>query len=451
MKIQFLGATGTVTGSKYLLDGGDYRLLIDCGLFQGLKELRLKNWAEFPVPPNSVNTVILTHAHLDHSGFLPLLVKRGFRGKVLCTPATFDLCKILLPDSGKLQEEESGYANRKSYSKHHPALPLYTQEDAVKCLSYFHPLSFDKEVILSDKIRVEFTRAGHILGASLVTIRTPSFSLVFTGDLGRPNDLIMLPPEYIDKADYLVVESTYGDREHEEKDVVDELYNIIDRTFKRGGSVIIPAFSVGRSQVLLYALAKLKKSGRVGKMPVYLDSPMSINATEIFRQFPGEHRLSPEDCRATFEAVRYVREQEESKELDQKKDSMVIISASGMATGGRVLHHLKAFAPDSKNTILFTGFQAAGTRGATMLSGARTVKIHGEEIPIAAEVANINSFSAHSDRKETLQWLSHFKAAPRKTFITHGEPNSALALKEAIERNLHWTCYLPKYLETIEL
>jgi metallo-beta-lactamase family protein len=379
------------------------------------------------------------------------LIKQGFHGKIFCSPATYDLCKILLPDSGKLQEEEAEYANKHSFSKHHPALPLYTRGDAERAMGLFYPKEFDKEFSINDKFRIELSRAGHILGASLVKVKWGNESLVFTGDLGRPHDLVMLSPDFVENADYLVTESTYGDKKHDTSDTLLQLETIIQRTFQRGGSIVISAFSVGRSQTLLYALSLLKKEKRIPKIPIYLDSPMSIDVTEIFQKYQGEHRLSPESAKAACEVATPVRLQEESKSLDKVKAPMIILSASGMATGGRVLHHLKVFAPDPKNTLLFAGFQAAATRGADMVAGAKFIKIHGESIKVEAEVININTLSAHADQSEMLDWLSHFKSPPRQTFITHGEPEAAKAMKVAIESRFHWRCRIPKYLDSFDL
>jgi len=451
MRIQFLGATGTVTGSKYLVSAGAHRVLVDCGLFQGLKQLRLRNWDPPPVEPREVESVVLTHAHIDHSGYLPLFVKRGFTGRVYCTPATRDFCGILLPDSGHLQEEEAEYANRHSYSKHSPALPLYTRQDAEACLASFSPIDYDQEVNLGDGLRFRFLPAGHILGAAMIAMRCAEVSLLFTGDLGRPADPVIKAPALVTQADYLVLESTYGDRLHDSSDPKSKLGEIINRTAERGGTVIIPAFAVGRAQELMYYICLLKQERAIPDVPVFLDSPMAADVTQLFHRYQGEHRLTRSQCGAMSKVARIVNSVEESEWLNTRTLPMIIISASGMATGGRVLHHLRAFAPEPRNTILFTGFQAAGTRGAAMLAGAASVKIHGRYVPVRAEIAAISNLSAHADYAEILGWLAHFGRPPRQTFITHGEPVAADALRHRIEEQMHWSCLVPDYLETCEL
>ncbi|KYC29030.1 Beta-lactamase domain protein [Sterolibacterium denitrificans] len=451
MKIQFLGATNTVTGSKYLVTIGKRRLLVDCGLFQGLKMLRLRNWEPLPIDPRQIDAVILTHAHIDHSGYLPLLVRQGFRGPVHCTPATADLCGILLPDSGHLHEEEADYANRHGFSKHTPALPLYTEADARHCLKQLKPQAFDRDIELGDGISLRFSPAGHILGAACVRLHDGKRTLVFSGDLGRLDSPIMQPPAAIGTADYLVVESTYGDRLHEAGDPLDKLADIITRTTARQGAVIVPVFAVGRAQELMYYIHQLKSAGRIPDIPVYLNSPMAIRATQIFHHYAGEHRLGHKQCEAMLKSVRIVNSAEESRRLNTRSGPMIILAASGMATGGRVVHHLKAFAPWQRNTILFAGFQAAGTRGATILSGAESVKIHGEYVPIRAEVQNLSNLSAHADYAEILRWLDGFGQPPRRTFITHGEPIAADTLRRRIEEQKHWRCTVPDYREEYEL
>ena len=451
MKIKFLGATETVTGSKYLIESNGFKVLVDCGLFQGLKELRLRNWDKFPMDPTQINAVLLTHAHIDHSGYLPVLMKQGFNGPIYCTSGTKDLCHVLLPDAAKLQEEEAGYANRKGFSKHHPALPLFTVEDSERVLKQFKPIEFDREIDLTEDLKLKFTPSGHILGSAFATLKSQKITIVFSGDLGRPIDLIMKPPTFIENADYLLIESTYGDRTHPVENPVDQLAEVINRTVKRNGVVIIPAFSVGRSQSFLYAIHLLKSQKIIADTPVYLNSPMSINAMGIYCDHRAEHRLSPEQCHEMCNVAKYVRTTEDSKALNNKKGPMIIISASGMMTGGRVLHHLKAFAPDPRNTILLAGYQAAGTRGDSLFKGAKTLKMHGEQVPVNAEVASINGFSAHADQNEILGWLKHFSNAPKMTFITHGEPLSAKGLETKIQADLKWNTKIPKYLEEVEL
>jgi metallo-beta-lactamase family protein len=450
-KLSFLGGSGTVTGSKYLLELGDRRILVDCGLFQGFKQLRLRNWKPFPVDPGTIDAVLLTHAHIDHTGYLPLLVRNGFSGPVLCTQATRDLCEILLADSGYLQEKEADYANRAGFSKHKPALPLYTQEDAELAMRSFQPVPFDHKRDIAPDISGRFLPAGHILGAAIIELRVEDLTIVFSGDLGRPDSPTMVEPTPVGHADYLLVESTYGDRVHADEDPELALAEVIARTAARGGTLIIPAFAVGRTQILLYHLQRLKAAKRIPDIPIYLDSPMAMDATDIYRSHPGEHRLGAQQLRTAFRVARYVRSVEDSKALDQDPFPKIIISASGMATGGRVLHHLKHYAPGARNTVLFSGYQAGGTRGAAMLAGAATIKIHGGHIPVHAEVADLQMLSAHADSNEVMSWLGHFEAAPRMTFVVHGEPAPADALRHRIKEELDWPCSVPEHREEVEL
>lgn len=452
MKLKFLGATGTVTGSKYLLSTGSATILIDCGLFQGYKQLRLRNWEEFPVAPDSIDAVVLTHAHLDHSGYLPLLVREGFRGKIYCSEATFDLCKILLPDSGRLLEEEANHANRHSYSRHAPALALYTEQDALRALDYFHPVPFGQPQKVAPGLTAQLALGGHILGAAIVTLNDGERTLTFSGDLGRLHDAIMVEPSLIERTDYLVLESTYGNRSHDPADPAVLLGQTIRETAARGGVTVIPSFAVGRAQSLMYEIYRLKQRGEIPPLlPVYLNSPMAMDTTALYQKHRKLHRLSREECQAMCHAAKIVNSVEESIALNQKQMPMVIIAASGMATGGRVLHHLKAFAPDSRNTILFAGFQAGGTRGRAMLDGIDAIKIHGEYVPLRAQVRQIDNLSAHADANEILSWLGHFKQAPKQVFITHGEPDAADGLRHRIEETLHWPCRVPDYKEQVEL
>jgi metallo-beta-lactamase family protein len=450
-QITFYGGVGTVTGSKYLLENDRTRVLIDCGLFQGFKNLRLRNWAEFPVDPKTINAVILTHAHLDHSGYLPLLIKNGFKGPVICTHSTRDLCNILLPDSGFLQEKDADFANRKGFSKHKPALPLYTEKDAEHAMQAFRTVPFAKEYEVVKGLKVVFHQAGHILGAAIVDIELNGTRIVFSGDLGRPNSPTMLDPTPIEHADYLVVESTYGNRTHNEADPEEELAQVINRTCARGGTVLIPSFAVGRAQSLLYHLQRLSAANRIPRVPIYLDSPMAIDASELFCTHSQDHKLSVEQCRLMSGVAHYVRDSAESKTLNSDNTPKVIISASGMATGGRVLYHLSHLVTDARNTILFAGFQAGGTRGAALVGGAKEIKMHGQYLPVKAEVANLEMLSAHADANEILGWLKHFKSPPKTTFVTHGEPAAADALRRRIEEELKWQCRVPEYMGEVGL
>lgn len=451
MKIRFLGATGTVTGSKYLLESGKSRILLDCGLFQGLKKLRLKNRAPFPIDPGSIQAVALTHAHIDHSGYLPLLRKNGFSGPVYCTAGTKELCSLLLPDSGYLQEEEARFANKHGYSKHRPALPLYTQVDAQNCLAAFKTVPFREQITLAGPFTATFVPAGHILGSACVYISDGRHTIAFSGDLGRPENPVMRPPSPLEATDYLVLESTYGNRRHDPTDPKKLLQEVITRTVKRGGVVLIPSFAIGRAQTLLHLIAELKQEKAIPPVPVFLNSPMAINATEIFCRHANEHRLNEAQCRKMCEGVEFVRTVEASKALNQYHGPRIIISASGMATGGRILHHLKVFAPDPKNTILFTGFQAAGTRGEAMVNGVDSVKIHGQYYPVRAEIVSIHSLSAHADYVEIGQWLATAKQAPKRTFLTHGEPAASDALRRYLRDQLGWNFEIPEEGEEIPL
>lgn len=451
MKIQFLGATQTVTGSKYLIRTPHTNVLVDCGLFQGYKELRLRNWAPLPFDPKTLDHVLLTHAHIDHSGYLPLLVKQGFRGSILCSQATQDLCRILLPDSGYLQEEEARYANEKGHTRHRPALPLYTQLDAIECLKQFQTVAWDEPFKLHEDISACFHYAGHILGASLIRLVHQDVSVLFSGDLGRPHDPLMNPPKAPPESDYLVIEATYGDRLHEKKDPKQPLQDVINRTVKRGGMILIPAFAVGRTQTLLYYIQQLKQQNAIPDIPVFVDSPMATSATELFSRHATENRLSPQQCLDVCHVAHYVQSVEESIALDQETKPMILISASGMATGGRIVHHIKHRIADARNTLLFTGFQAGGTRGDRLVRGEKEIKLFGQMLPVNAEIVQLENASAHVDHEEMIAWLKQLKHPPKKIFITHGGKESAEALKQEIQQTFHWTCCVPSYLDEATL
>jgi metallo-beta-lactamase family protein len=451
MQLTFLGAAGTVTGSRYLVRTTTRQLLVDCGLFQGLKQLRLRNREPFAVPPAEIDAIILTHAHLDHSGFLPVLVRDGFRGPVYCTPATQALCGILLPDSGHLQEEEAAFANRHGYSKHRPALPLYTRADAERALETLRPVAFEQEHTPFDGVDFRYDHAGHIPGAGMVTLAADGQRIVFSGDLGRFDDPLLPAPAPLPAAEHLLVESTYGDRRHPNTDPLEELALVISRTLRRGGSVVIPAFAVGRTQLLLYYLHRLQSEQRIPSAPIFLDSPMAAGATRIFARGADGMRLDDDERAAVAGVAEVTASVEASKAIDRMSYPRIIVSASGMATGGRVLHHLKALAPDRRNTILLAGHQAAGTRGAQLRDGAAEIKIHGQYVPVNAEVAMLDGLSAHADYEEILAWLGAAPQAPRTTWVTHGEQTAADALRLRIEERLGWRCRVPEHRETVAL
>ena len=451
MKLAFLGAAGTVTGSRTLVTRDGKQLLVDCGLFQGYKNLRSMNWEEFPFDPKQLDAVVLTHAHLDHSGALPLLVKRGFRGPVFATPSTIEICGFLLPDSGRLQEEDAEYAGHRQRSKHQPALPLYTEEDAKKALRQLRPLPFDEQSDNIAGMQLRLRPAGHILGASSVELTAGETTVLFSGDLGRPDDLIMRAPSPIARADYIVTESTYGDRLHGALNAELLLGQVIQRTALRGGIVVIPAFAVGRAQALLYSIYRLKQRREIPDLPIYLNSPMAIDMTDIYHRYRAEHRLSAEECTGMAGVASMVRTPEDSRALVARRQPAVIVSASGMATGGRVLHHLKALAPDSRNAIVFAGFQAGGTRGGRIVAGERSIRIYGEDVAINAEIVSLSGMSAHADAGQIVQWLKTAPKAPKGIYLNHGEPAPADALRQRIERELGWTATVPRLGQTMEI
>jgi metallo-beta-lactamase family protein len=458
--VQFLGATGTVTGSRFLLDTPHARVLVDCGLFQGLKSLRLRNWAAFPVPPSTIDAVVLTHAHVDHSGYLPRLLRDGFRGPVYTTPGTHALCRIVLPDSGHLQEEDASYANRKGFSKHTPALPLYTEEDAFRALKDFSEVPFHTSVEVARGVQGIFRPAGHILGSAAVEFTltgSPSRRILVSGDLGRPSHPILRPPEPPGEADAVLIESTYGDRRHPSDHADAAFETAIARTAERGGTVVIPAFAVDRTEVLLLALRRLMREGRVPELPVYVDSPMALSALALYRMALSQ---GAPDVRSDFRGdgdpfdtghLVETRSVEQSKAIHERTSPSIIISASGMATGGRVLHHLAHFLPDPRNTIMLPGFQAEGTRGRSLLEGASALKIHGCYVPVRAKVLGLSLFSVHADQEELVAWLRRMPRAPDTVFVVHGEASASTALRERISADLGWTAVVPADLERVRL
>lgn len=451
MQMTFLGAAGTVTGSKYLLEHHGRHVLIDCGLFQGYKQLRLHNRDPFQIPVSDLDAIVLTHAHLDHSGYLPVLVRNGYCGPVYATAATCELVKILLLDSGRLQEEEAGFANKHGFSKHSPALPLYTEQDAMRALALLHPIELHHRIDIIPGLSILLRGAGHILGAATVEVVADGITLVCSGDLGRPNDPLMYAPETIEQADYLLVESTYGDRRHPGEAPEKQMAEVINRTALRHGITLVPSFAVGRAQLLMYYLYRLKQQRAIPDLPMYLNSPMATDVTHLYQRFRGEHRLSPEECDGMCRGTQFVRSTRESIDLDQQRTPAVIIAASGMATGGRVLHHLKALAPNPLNSLLMPGFQAGGTRGAQIVAGAESVRIHGQDIPIRAEVVAMQTLSAHADADEIIQWLRGFKRPPRHTYVVHGEPNASDVLRRRISLELGWSVSVPEYRDCVEL
>lgn len=446
-----LGGAGTVTGSKHLLQWGDDRILIDCGLFQGQKNLRELNWKPLPIEASSIDAVVLTHAHLDHCGYLPRLIREGFTGPIISTEATRDVAELILKDSAWLQEKDAAFLNRIKKTKHSPALPLYDSRDAQRAIDAFITYPFDQPFQTSNGATVRFRRAGHILGAATVDIQWGNRQVVFSGDLGKYDDPVMFDPEPVREADYVVIESTYGDRLHNISDASGTLAKVIEETTRRGGTVLIPSFAVGRAQTLLYYLWNLRRTGRLPDVPIYLDSPMAINASGLLNAHPHDHRLDPRTSQAVGKVATYTRHPEDSKRISRSNEPKIVISASGMATGGRILHHLKAFGPDRRHTILLVGFQAAGTRGRALLEGAQDIKIHGDWIPINAEVANLPGLSAHADAAGLMKWLSGFRQTPEKVFIVHGEAQAAETLRSRIDRNLSWEATVPQQNQVCKL
>ena len=449
--LQFLGAIDTVTGSRYLVDTGGTRILVDCGLFQGPKKLRERNWAAPGFDITRLDAVVLTHAHIDHSGYLPRLCKAGFTGRVYCTRGTADLLQLLLPDSGFLQEEEARHANKWGYARHHPALPLYTREDAERCLDQLAPVEFHQAFEPAHGIAAHYTRAGHIVGSGCLGLDIGGTKVTFSGDVGRPVDPIMKPPEPLEPTDFLVVESTYGDRRHSTQDIEDALAKVIVETAEKRGVIVVPAFAVGRAQHLMYLVARLRAAKRIPDIPVYLDSPMAIEATKLFCDHGEDHGLSERDCTIMCKVARYSRTSDDSKAIDRSSGSMIVISASGMATGGRVLHHLARFLPDQRTTVLLVGYQAAGTRGRSLVEGSEELKIHGQYVPVRARVVQLDGLSAHADYAEMIDWLRASKLAPRRVFVTHGEPTAADAMRRRIVDAFGWGAVVPEHGATVEL
>ena len=418
------------------------RLLVDCGLFQGLKNLRVRNWSPFAVPPASIDAVILTHAHIDHAGYLPLLARNGFTGPVYCTAATRELCSILLPDSARLQEEDADFANRHRFSRHAPALPLYSMRDVESALQLFRDVPFDQALSLFPDVQLVLRKAGHILGAASVLLSGAGRSILFSGDLGPPDDPIVEPPDPAVTADCIVVESTYGDRLHPVSDARAQLASVVRMVARHGSVLLIPAFAVGRTQLLLHLLTQLRAEAAVPHVPVFLDSPLALSATRMLRRHSADLRLSPAELDAMEHNTYFAETVDDSRQIDARRGPMVVIAGSGMATGGRITHHLKRFGGEPRNVILLSGYQAAGTRGAALASGVRELRIHGATHPIRAQVMQMSGVSAHADQNQLITWLSS-AGPPRNCFVTHGEPVAAHALRDRIERELGWSCSVP--------
>ncbi|HEX3177610.1 MAG TPA: MBL fold metallo-hydrolase [Methylomirabilota bacterium] len=452
-RLEFLGGAGTVTGSKILLEVAGHRTLLDCGLYQGAKELRLRNWESLPVTAASIDDVVLTHAHVDHAGYLPRLCKDGFRGPVHATHGTADLLPIMLADSGRLQEEEAEYHNLRGTSKHHPALPLYTASEGLHAAARTARHSYHQRFDLGASLAAEFAPSGHIVGAATVMFDVPATGgrrrLVCSGDLGRYAIPIMPDPTPIGDADYVVIEATYGDRDHDAVPIADQLARVITRTAARDGAIVIPAFAVGRTQEIMYHLAQLEQAGRIPALPCYIDSPMATRATEVYRA----HRPEFDDDAQVLDSkrLRVTETVAESRGIHAVPGPIIIIAGSGMATGGRVLHHLRARLPDPRTTVLIVGYQALGTRGRALADGQPTVRIFGENVPVRAEVVTIHGLSAHADRNELLRWLRTARAAPRVVFVVHAEPDPASVFAETIARQLGWRVAVPSAGDYVNL
>ena len=450
MKITFLGAAGTVTGSKYLITAGDTNILVDCGLFQGQKELRELNWKSFPIPPKDIDFILLTHGHLDHVGYLPLLVSQGFQGPVYGTAPTLEICEIVLSDSARIQEEDAERANRKGFTRHSPAKPLYTVEDVDRTIPLFIPQFPGHWVKYTEAISFRFRYAGHILGASFIELKIGEKLLVFSGDTGREVDPLLFAPEKPEKADILFLESTYGNKLHP-KDSEGELINLIQMASGKGGTILLPCFAVERSQAILFLLTKLRLENKIPEIPVYFDSPMGKEALAVFKNHRSWHRMSVQDLEKMDQNVRMVRKVNETYKLAASKQPKIIIAGSGMANGGRILSYFANMIGDAKNTIIFTGFQAEGTRGRKLIDGEKSIRLYGKDFKVKAAVHQLNSYSSHADQEGLLDWVSDIKASPEKIFIVHGEPDASKALKEKLAEKYNWDAHLPFLNETVTI
>ncbi len=459
VSVKFLGGTGTVTGSRYLLTIDGFKLLFDCGLFQGLKELRLRNWEPFPVEASQIDAIVISHAHIDHTGYLPKLVKEGYTGPIYCTKPTSDLMELMLLDSAKLQEEESEFARKKGYSKHTNPEPLYRAVDAQNVFPLIKKYNYDEQIQISDRIEIVFRDAGHLLGSAITEMflkgDRQTKKIVFSGDLGRSNDIMLNPPTVLDSADILFIESTYGNKDNPVSDPDGDLERIINDAFNRNGVVLIPAFAVGRTQVLLYYLHQLMETDRIPDVPVYIDSPMAISATYLYYKYPKYHKVkfnhSEFAQKLETNLLVFVKTSRHSKSLNQIKSKAIIISSSGMMTGGRILHHLYNRLPNPNDTIIVAGYQAEGTRGRDLVDGHATIRIFGEDVPVRCKVENMTSLSGHADRTELFDWMKNFKSAPKMVFTVHGEGKNLEEYGKAIRARLGWNVVQPEYLENIEL
>jgi metallo-beta-lactamase family protein len=450
MKITFLGASQEVTGSKYLVEQDTTKLLVDCGLFQGTYKTTQRNWNKFPLDPARIDAIVLTHAHIDHTGYIPLLVKNGFKGPIYCSQATFELCKILLLDNGNLQEEATKRYNERTAGKRPAEQPLYTANDANYSLRFFQVIDYEKQLKIG-AFTIWLIRCSHILGSTFVVVSNGKTTLSFSGDLGSPNQLIMKAPAYIERTDYLVLESTYGDRLHEEGDPIAVLGKEINKTVERGGVILIPAFAVGRTQTILYCLYQLQQKKSIPAIPIFLDSPMAISVTQLFCTFKDDYTLPVSLCKEILGVATPTPTVEDSKRLDHLNGPAIIIAGSGMLGGGRMMHHLPTYISDPKNTVLLVGYQAEGGQGYNLVKGANELHLFGQTYQVQAEIKIINLFSAHADYNEILEWLSHLKAAPKKIFLTHGELEAAQSLKKKIEDRFGWLVIIPKYQESFDL
>lgn len=442
--IHFLGAAGTVTGSKYLIDTGDRKIMIDCGLFQGLKELRLKNWDYLPVNVAEIDTVLLTHGHMDHTGYLPRLVKMGFKGSILATQPTLAIAKIILLDSAKIQEEYAEQANKEGFTKHNPAEPLYTIQDAERAIDHFKSLPEGEWITLYPEIKVRFQYNGHIIGATFIELDVHGKRFVFSGDIGRKEDLLMRPPKKPERADVLFIESTYGDKVHPIDNLEEKLKAIVNDTVEKGGTLIIPSFAVERTQTLMYLLWQLYEKKAIPDIPMIMDSPMGANVLEVFHNYRDWHKLPIDDCTKMCNTFRVVQEYKETWEIIDNKNPKIIIAGSGMMSGGRVLTYLQQYIGRPETTVLLAGFQAEGTRGRKLLEGAGDVKIYGKYYPVKAEITNLQVLSAHADQTELLDWMSEIKNTPEKVFIVHGEATSAKVFSDKVTETYGWNCKIPE-------